>query len=132
MSVVSGIIEELEEEKTMSVHKLKGLKGGGYQARWSDPAGVRRAKNFKTKAQAQRYEAEMSTAVRRGEYSDPQAGRAKPELALEADGWDLWDFSSGSNKPRPRNCTMGNQGAADPKRSGFFYNLITYLFSRKI
>ena len=95
MSVVSGIIEELEEEKTMSVHKLKGLKGSGYQARWSDPAGVRRAKNFKTKAQAQRYAAEMSTAVRRGEYSDPQAGKAKLRSVHEN-----WRASTHSLKPK--------------------------------
>jgi hypothetical protein len=30
----------------MSTHKLKGLKGSGYQASWKDPAGARRAKNF--------------------------------------------------------------------------------------
>ena len=67
----------------MSTHKLKGLKGNGYQARWTDPAGSRRAKNFKTKAEAQRYEAEMTTAVRRGEYSDPQAGKAKLSSVYE-------------------------------------------------
>ena len=98
MSVVSGIIESLEEEKTMSVHKLKGLKGSGYQARWSDPAGVRRAKNFKTKAEAQRYEAEMSTAVRRGEYSDPQAGKARLRSVYEN-----WRASTHSLKPKTIN-----------------------------
>ena len=82
----------------MSVHKLKGLKGSGYQARWSDPAGVRRAKNFKTKAEAQRYEAEMSTAVRRGEYSDPQAGKARLRSVYEN-----WRASTHSLKPKTIN-----------------------------
>jgi integrase len=40
-------------------------------------AGKRRARNFKTKAEAQRYAQEMAIAVRRGEYSDPQAGKTK-------------------------------------------------------
>ena len=79
----------------MSTHKLKGLKGSGYQARWTDPAGVRRAKNFKTKAEAQRYAAEMSTAVRRGEYSDPQAGKAKLRSVYEN-----WKASSVGLKPK--------------------------------
>ena len=79
----------------MSTHKLKGLKGSGYQARWSDPAGVRRAKNFKTKAEAQRYAAEMTTAVRRGEYSDPQAGKAKLRSVYEN-----WKASSVGLKPK--------------------------------
>jgi integrase len=79
----------------MSTHKLKGLKGNGYQARWTDPAGSRRAKNFKTKAEAQRYEAEMTTAVRRGEYSDPQAGKAKLSSVYEN-----WKASSVGLKPK--------------------------------
>ena len=81
----------------MSTHKLKGLKGNGYQARWTDPAGSRRAKNFKTKAEAQRYEAEMTTAVRRGEYSDPQAGKAKLSSVYEN-----WKASSVGLKPKTK------------------------------
>lgn len=83
------------KEERMSTHKIKGLKGSGYQARWSDPVGVRRAKNFKTKAEAQRYAAEMSTAVRRGEYSDPQAGKVKLRVIYED-----WQKSSGGLKPK--------------------------------
>lgn len=82
----------------MSVHKVKGLKSSAYQARWSDPARVRRAKNFKTKAEAQRYEAEMSTAVRRGEYSDPQAGKAMLRSVYEN-----WRASTHSLKPKTIN-----------------------------
>lgn len=81
----------------MSTHKLTGLKGNGYQARWTDPNGARKAKNFKTKAEAQRYEAAMTTAVRRGDYSDPQDGKVKLKLVYED-----WKKSSVGLKPKTR------------------------------
>jgi len=56
---------------------VRGSKKPSYQSRWTDMAGKRRARNFKTKAEAQRYAQEMAIAVRRGEYSDPQAGKTK-------------------------------------------------------
>ena len=56
---------------------MRGSKKPSYQSRWTDMAGKRRARNFKTKAEAQRYAQEMAIAVRRGEYSDPQAGKTK-------------------------------------------------------
>lgn len=81
----------------MSVHKLKNLKSNGYQARWTDPAGKRRAKNFKTKALATRYEVDMQVAVRRGEYSDPQAGKVRLKVVYED-----WKRSSTNLKPKTR------------------------------
>lgn len=81
----------------MSVHRLKSLKSPGYQARWTDPSGRRRSKNFKTRASATHYEVEMRMAVRVGDYSDPQAGRARLRVVYED-----WKSSSTNLKPKTR------------------------------
>lgn len=79
----------------MSVHKLKGLKSTSYQARWTDPSGKRKSRNFKTKAAAEKCEAEMVTSVLRSEYSDPQSGKVRVEEI-----YPLWLASSAGLKPK--------------------------------
>jgi integrase len=44
---------------------------------WLDPSGVERSKAFDTKVQATRYANAMETDIARGEYIDPQAGKAR-------------------------------------------------------
>lgn len=46
-----------------------------YQARWRDPSGKQRAKNFRRKFDADRYERRMRAEVDDGTYRDPTAGK---------------------------------------------------------
>jgi Arm DNA-binding domain len=50
---------------------------GGYRANWRDAAGRQRAKTFATKREAKAYLAEVESAVSRGLYVDPHAGRLR-------------------------------------------------------
>jgi integrase len=50
---------------------------GGYRANWRDAAGRQRAKTFSTKREAKAYLAEVESAVSRGLYVDPHAGRVR-------------------------------------------------------
>ena len=95
MSVVNGKIEKENARRKMSVHKLKGLKSTSYQARWTDPSGKRRSKNFKTKSAAEKFEAEMITSILRSEYSDPKSGKVKVKEI-----YTLWIEASAGLKPK--------------------------------
>ncbi|NND01695.1 MAG: site-specific integrase, partial [Acidimicrobiia bacterium] len=60
------------------VHKVRHRSGGaGWQARWRDPAGVERAKNFGRKADAERYLVSLESDKLRGRYADPRFGRTR-------------------------------------------------------
>ncbi len=48
---------------------------GTYRANWRDPAGQQRAKTFKTKKAARQFLSEVESAMTRGMYVDPAAGR---------------------------------------------------------
>lgn len=61
----------------MSIHKRKDTKGIRYQARWTDPEGKRKSKDFQTKSAAEQFEKEMRLNVVKAEYSDPKAGKTK-------------------------------------------------------
>jgi len=50
---------------------------GGFRANWRDAAGRQRAKTFPAKREAAAYLAEVETALNRGGYVDPHAGRIK-------------------------------------------------------
>lgn len=50
---------------------------GGYRANWRDAARRQRAKTFNTKREAKAYLAEVESAVSRGLYVDPHAGRLR-------------------------------------------------------
>jgi len=56
---------------------IKKTSAGTWQANWRDPAGRKRAKNFKRKRDAERYVAELEAAKNRGLYIDPHAGKVK-------------------------------------------------------
>src|SRR5438067_9532451 len=52
---------------------------GNYRANWRDAAGRQKAKTFHTKKDAAAFLAEVETAVNRGNYVDPHAGRTRFE-----------------------------------------------------
>lgn len=60
------------------VRKVRYQSGGmGWQARWRDPAGVERAKNFTRKIDAERYLVSLESDKFRGRYADPRLGRTR-------------------------------------------------------
>jgi hypothetical protein len=50
---------------------------GRYRANWRDTAGWQCAKTFRSKREATAYLAEVETALHRGAYVDPHAGRVR-------------------------------------------------------
>lgn len=60
------------------VHKVTHRSGRfTWQARWRDPAGVERAKNFDRKTDAERYLVGLEADKLRGHYADPRLGRTR-------------------------------------------------------
>lgn len=60
------------------VHKVRHRSGRStWQARWRDPAGVERAKNFDRKTDAERYLVSLESDKLRGRYADPRLGRTR-------------------------------------------------------
>lgn len=60
------------------VHKVRHRSGRTtWQARWRDPAGVERAKNFERKVEAERYLVTLESDKLRGRYADPRLGRTR-------------------------------------------------------
>lgn len=60
------------------VHKVTHRSGRStWQARWRDPAGVERAKNFDRKTDAERYLVGLESDKLRGRYADPRLGRIR-------------------------------------------------------
>lgn len=78
---------------------------GSWQARYRDPAGKQRAKNFPTKKQADAFLDETRTAVRSRTYHDPKRG----EITLGA-WWELWWPGQGG-RIRTRNRKQSNWSA---------------------
>jgi integrase len=68
-----------------------------YQARWRDPAGKQRARNFRRKFDADRYERKMRAEVDGGTYRDPKAGK----VTLE-DWCEQWLAGAHNLKPKTR------------------------------
>jgi integrase len=66
----------------VSIHRTQE---GTYRAKWRDPSGRQRSKNFTTKREARSFLAEQETAKTRGQYVDPQAG--KVHFAVHAEAW---------------------------------------------
>lgn len=66
---------------------------GSWQARYRDPAGRQKAKNFPTKKKADAFLDEVRAAVRSRTYHDPKRG----EITLGA-WWDLWWPSQGGEQ----------------------------------
>lgn len=60
------------------VHKVTHRSGrSAWQARWRDPAGLERAKNFDRKTDAKRYLVGLESDKLRGRYADPRLGRTR-------------------------------------------------------
>lgn len=66
----------------MSIHQTPG---GQYRAKWRDPSGRQRSKNFTTKREARDFLASIRTSTTNGTYVDPQAGRVR--FAEHAAAW---------------------------------------------
>jgi hypothetical protein len=60
-------------------------KDPGWQARWRDPGGRQRKKNFTRKVDAQRWLDQMQAERHRGQYVDPRAGKVR--VSEVAEGW---------------------------------------------
>jgi integrase len=58
---------------------------GQYRAKWRDPSGRQRSKNFATKREARDFLATVRTSASNGTYVDPQAGRQR--FAEHAEAW---------------------------------------------
>src|SRR4051794_40481520 len=52
-------------------------KYGTYRVGWRDPKGDQRTKTFRTKKDASAFMAEIESALNRGSYIDPRAGKTK-------------------------------------------------------
>lgn len=52
-------------------------RGKGWQARWRDPGGRQRKKNFARRIDAQRWLDQMRAEMHRGQYIDPVAGKVR-------------------------------------------------------
>ncbi|GAA2501188.1 tyrosine-type recombinase/integrase [Terrabacter carboxydivorans] len=62
----------------------KNPRGTGWQARWRDPGGRQRKKNFPRKVDAQRWLDQMQAERHRGQYIDPTAGKVRVRDVAEA------------------------------------------------
>lgn len=71
----------------------KNPSGSGWQARWRDPGGKQRKKNFDRKVDAQRWLDQMRAEMHRGQYIDPAAGKV-----LVADVGESWQKGLGHLK----------------------------------
>ena len=60
-------------------------RGSGWQARWRDPGGRQRKKNFSRKVDAQRWLDQMQAERHRGQYIDPVAGKVR--IRDVGEGW---------------------------------------------
>lgn len=61
----------------MSVRKRTDTKSTRWTASWRNPDGRIQCKDFKTKAEAMAYEAQMLSQVQAGDYANPHAGKTK-------------------------------------------------------
>ena len=62
----------------------KNPKDPGWQARWRDPGGRQRKKNFTRKVDAQRWLDQMRAERHRGQHIDPRAGKVRVRDVAEA------------------------------------------------
>lgn len=81
-----------------SLRKVKHRSGReSWQARWRDPAGIDRSKNFSRKVDANRYLISLESDKLRGRYADPRLGRTRVA------GWMLeWQATRANLSPQTR------------------------------
>jgi len=81
-----------------SVRKVKHRSGReSWQARWRDPAGVDRSKNFARKVDANQHLVRLESDKLRGRYSDPRLARTKL-----ADWFIEWQATRTNRSPQTR------------------------------
>lgn len=98
LSVVAGIIHCPNPERTgMSVRKRTDTKSTRWTATWKNPAGKWQCKDFKTKAEAVAYKAQMTSQVQKGDYANPHAGKTKLTVVYES-----WKKTESRLKPKTR------------------------------
>jgi integrase len=98
LSVVAGIIHCPNPERTrMSVRKRNDTKSVRWTAGWKNPAGKWQFKDFRTKAEAVAYEAQMASQVQKGDYANPHAGKTKLSIVYED-----WKKTESRLKPKTR------------------------------
>ena len=81
----------------MSVRKRNDTKSVRWTAGWKNPAGKWQFKDFRTKAEAVAYEAQMASQVQKGDYANPHAGKTKLSTVYED-----WKKTESRLKPKTR------------------------------
>lgn len=81
----------------MSVRKRKDTKAVRWTASWKNPSGNWQFKDFKTKAEAVAYEAQMHSQVQKGDYANPHSGKTKLSVVYED-----WKKAESRLKPKTR------------------------------
>jgi integrase len=77
--------------KKMRLRKPKdGKVQHTYQVRWRDPAGVRKARAFRSRAQADAFAAKIDGQIRKGDYRDPNVGRRERVGDFYQNRWLPW------------------------------------------
>lgn len=61
---------------------IRKLETGRWQARYRDVEGRERARNFRTRAEAQRWLDEQTAALVRGDWRDPRSGGSPSASSL--------------------------------------------------
>ena len=98
LSVVAGIIHCPSLERTdMSIRKRTDTKSTRWTASWKNNAGRRQCKDFKTKAEAVAYEAQMLSQVQKGDYANPHSGKTKLSVV-----YTDWKKTESRLKPKTR------------------------------
>jgi integrase len=92
-------VKEQEEVEPMgSVRKVKHRSGReSWQARWRDPAGIDRSKNFPRKVDANQHLVSLESDKLRGRYSDPRLARTRL-----ADWFAEWQATRTNLSPQTR------------------------------
>ena len=79
----------------MSIHKINGKTGTRYQVKYLQSNGRQSAKNFRTKSEAQNYEAAIRTAKTKGTWVDTNAAKIK-----FVDYVKVWKATKTNQRPR--------------------------------
>jgi integrase len=79
----------------MSIHKINGKTGTRYQVKYLQSDGRQSAKNFRTKKEAQDFEASIRTAKSKGTRVDTNAAKIK-----FADYVEIWKATKSNQRPR--------------------------------
>lgn len=97
---------------------------GPWQARYRDPAGAQKARNFPTRRDAEAFLDDVRSKVRSGTYLDPRRG----EITL-AQWWSLWwPAQDGKGRTTTRNRKLSAWRAhVEPKWSGWRLRDIGYI-----